>query len=168
MGTHSDDHGLVLPPLVAPIQIVIVPIPSKKNNEEEKIAMEKALDELSSGLKRNGLRVKVDDRDFLRNGAKYFEWERKGVPLRIELGPRDVQNNSCVFKYRVGSGDSNDKITVDLSEAATSASDGLEALHQTLLEEAKARLNDGITENVTYEEMKDALESDEASSYPGK
>jgi len=168
--THSDDAGLVLPPRVAPIQVVVVPIEPKKNDVEGKAAMNKALDELVEGLKSQGLKVKVDDRDYLRNGAKYFEWERKGVPLRIELGPRDVQNNSCVFKYRVASGsdDSNDKITVDLSGAASHASDGLEALQQTLLEQATARLSDGITENVTYQEMKEALESDEASSYPGK
>jgi prolyl-tRNA synthetase len=164
--THSDDNGLVLPPRVAPIQVVVVPIPPKKNDEESKIAMEKALDDLVSDLKVQGLKVKVDDRDFVRNGAKYFEWERKGVPLRIELGPRDVKNNVCIFKYRAGSG-SDEKLTIDLKDAGTEAMQGLESMQQGLFEAAKARLDAGITENVTYEEMKTALESDEASSYPG-
>ena len=93
--THSDDNGLVLPPRVAPIQVVIVPIPPKKNDQESKVAMDQALDEMVAALKKEGLKVKVDDRDFVRNGAKYFEWERKGVPLRIELGPRDVKNDVC-------------------------------------------------------------------------
>jgi len=165
--THSDDNGLVLPPRVAPIQVVVVPIEPKKNDQEGKIAMNKALDELVDSLKAKGLRVKVDDRDYLRNGAKYFEWERKGVPLRIELGPRDVKNNSCVFKYRAGKS-SDEKKFVDLTEAAAMASEGLESMQESLLEQATKRLGDGITEDVSYEEMKTALESDEASSYPGK
>ena len=165
--THSDDEGLVLPPRVAPIQAVIVPIAPKKNDEEGKIAMNQALDNLVAGLKAEGIRVKVDDRDFMRNGAKYFEWERKGVPLRIELGPRDVKNNSCVFKYRAGEG-SDKKINIDLSDAASKASEGLEGMQQSLLEQANIKLENGITEGVSYEEMKTVLESDEASSYPGK
>ena len=164
--THSDDNGLVLPPRVAPIQIVIVPIPPKKDNEEGKLAMENALDKLVAGLKSNGLRVKVDDRDFIRNGAKYFEWERKGVPLRIELGPRDLKSNSCVFKYRAGN-DSEGKMNIDLNDAIEKASEGLETMQKNLLEEAKNRLNVGTTEDISYEEMKVALENDEASSYPG-
>jgi prolyl-tRNA synthetase len=164
--THSDDNGLVLPPPVAPVQVVIVPIPPKKNDEEGKIAMNKALDYLVDNLKAQGIRVKVDDRDYVRNGAKYFEWERKGVPLRIELGPRDLQNNVCIFKYRAGEG-SEDKITVDLESAADTASEGLKAMYQQLLDAAKARLDAGITRDVTYEEMKAALENDEASSYNG-
>ena len=164
--THSDDNGLVLPPPVAPVQVVIVPIPPKKNDEEGIIAMNKTLDDLVAKLKAEGIRVKVDDRDFVRNGAKYFEWERKGVPLRIELGPRDLKNNVCIFKYRAGEG-SSDKLTVDLESAAETASKGLEAMHETLLNAAKERLEAGITQDVTYDEMKTALESDEASSYPG-
>ena len=165
--THSDDNGLVLPPRVAPTQVVIVPIPPKKNDEEAKVAMDAAMAELVSGLKAKGLRVKVDDRDYMRNGAKYFEWERKGVPLRIEVGPRDVKNNVCIFKYRAGDG-SEEKITVDLSDAAQSAFDGLEEMQGKLLEAARTRLAEGTTTGeVTYEEMKTALETDEASGYPG-
>mmetsp|Transcript_7379 Transcript_7379/g.18104 ORF Transcript_7379/g.18104 Transcript_7379/m.18104 type:complete len:760 (+) Transcript_7379:3392-5671(+) len=165
--THSDDNGLVLPPRVSPVQVVIVPIPpKKKDNDETKAAMNEALDKLVDGLKAKNLRVKVDDRDYVRNGAKYFEWERKGVPLRIELGPRDVQNDVCIFKYRAGP-NSNEKLTINLSDADTAAVDGLEQMQQGLLDEAKNRLTNGITQDVTYDEMKTALENDEASSYPG-
>lgn len=164
--THSDDNGLVLPPRVAPIQVVIVPIPPKKNDQESKVAMDKALDEMVAALKSEGLRVKVDDRDFVRNGAKYFEWERKGVPLRIELGPRDVKNDVCIFKYRSGEG-SDDKISVGLKDVAKMAVSGLNGMQQSLLDTAKARLEAGITTDVTYEEMRNALENDEASAYPG-
>lgn len=164
--THSDDNGLVLPPRVAPIQVVIVPIPPKKGDEDSKVAMDKALDTMVADLKARGLRVKVDDRDFVRNGAKYFEWERKGVPLRIELGPRDVKNNVCIFKYRAGAG-SEEKLTIQLGEVGTKAAEGLEKMQEGLLKDATDRLAAGITEDVTYDVMKAALENDEASSYPG-
>jgi prolyl-tRNA synthetase len=164
--THSDDNGLVLPPNVAPVQVVIVPIPPKKNDEESKVAMDAAMDNLVAGLKAKGIRVKVDDRDFIRNGAKYFEWERKGVPLRIEIGPRDVKNDVCIFKYRAGEG-SDEKITVDLNDSVESAVTGLASLQQKLFAAAQDRLAAGINMGVTYEEMKNALDNDEASSYPG-
>ncbi|KAL7478913.1 hypothetical protein ACHAW6_006264 [Cyclotella cf. meneghiniana] len=162
--THSDDAGLVLPPRVAPVQVVVVPIPPKKNDEEGKIALNNALDKLVNDLKGKGLKVKVDDRDYVRNGAKYFEWERKGVPLRIEIGPRDVKDGVCVFKYRVGK---EEKETVSLDEAAMKAVDGLDELQDYLLGAAKDRLAAGINLMATYEEMKEALEKDEASEYNG-
>jgi prolyl-tRNA synthetase len=113
------------------------------------------------------LKVKVDDRDFMRNGAKYYEWERKGVPLRIELGPRDVKNDVCIFKYRAGQ-EADEKKAVALADVAKTAVSGLEAMQNSLYEAAKERLAAGITTDATYEEMKTALESDEASSYPGR
>jgi len=164
--THSDDAGLVLPPRVAPVQVVVVPIPPKKNDEEGKVAMEEALDKLTADLKDAGIRYKVDDRDYVRNGAKYFEWERKGVPLRIEIGPRDVAAGVCVFKYRAGKDTA--KETVELGSAAESASSGLEEMQSLLLDAAADRLASGITLGATYEEMRDALEPDEASGYPGR
>ena len=78
--THSDDSGLVLPPTIAPKQVVVVPIPAKKNDEEGKEKLENALEELVKGLEGEGLRVQVDDRDWVRNGAKYFEWEVRRSP----------------------------------------------------------------------------------------
>jgi prolyl-tRNA synthetase len=164
--THSDDNGLVLPPPVAPIQVVIVPIPPKKSDDEGKAKMEAALDDLTAALKTKNIRVKVDDRDYVRNGAKYFEWERKGVPLRIELGPRDLASGVCIFKYRAGDG-SSDKVSVDLEKAAGTAEEGLKDMHQALLDAAKDHLDKGTTTDVTYQEMKEALENDEASSYDG-
>lgn len=164
---HSDDAGLVLPPRVAPFQVVIVPISPKKNDQEAKEKMNIALDDLQKSLRDAGLRVKVDDRDYVRNGAKYFEWERKGVPLRIELGPRDVMENVCIFKYRAGE-NSDEKQKIELASAASSAIKGLDKMQADLFASAKERLSNGITTGVNYEEMKTALENDEASSYPGK
>ncbi|EED94865.1 predicted protein, partial [Thalassiosira pseudonana CCMP1335] len=162
--THSDDAGLVLPPRVAPVQVVVVPIPPKKNDEEGKVALNNALDKMVANLKSAGLKVKVDDRDYVRNGAKYFEWERKGVPLRIELGPRDVKGGVCVFKYRVGK---EEKETVSLDEVSVMAVKGLDELQENLLESAKERLAANINMMATYDQMKEALEKDEASEYNG-
>jgi prolyl-tRNA synthetase len=164
--THSDDAGLVLPPRVAPVQVVVVPIPPKKDDLDAKEAMDLATDKLVSDLKSRGLRVKVDDRDYVRMGAKFFEWERKGVPLRIEIGPRDVKANVCVFKYRAGNG-SETKQTIDLSDAVNSAASGLDLMQQDLLASATERLSAGISTTVTYEEMKTLLDNDEAKVYPG-
>ena len=162
--THSDDAGLVLPPKVAPLQIVIVPIQPKKNDVEGKAAMEAALDKLSDELKAAGLRVKVDDRDYVRNGAKYFEYERKGVPLRIELGPRDLAKGECVFKYRVGE---EGKTAVNLSDVVSTATEGLDAMQKQLFDSASQRLKNGINTDATYQEMRDALKGDEASEFNG-
>merc|ERR1711957_251567 len=103
-------------------------------------------------------------RDYMRNGAKYFEWERKGVPLRIELGPRDVENGVCIFKYRATL---KDKVTVDLENAAEAAVDGLDTMQAALLAAANDRLKVGITRDAIYGEMKEALEGDEAGTFPG-
>jgi prolyl-tRNA synthetase len=94
--THSDDEGLVIPPKVAPIQVVIVPV----YKEHEKAAVLAAADRLFADL-RARFRVKVDDRDNIRPGSKYFEWERKGVPLRLEIGPRDVANGQAFAAPRL-------------------------------------------------------------------
>ncbi|GAX13437.1 prolyl-tRNA synthetase [Fistulifera solaris] len=163
--THSDDAGLVLPPKVAPVQVVIVTIPPKKSDGPEvQQRLNAAVDDLVEKLKAKGIRVKVDDRDYVRSGAKYFEWERKGVPLRIEIGPRDVQNEVCVFKYRVGDVE---KKSVSWVDAAQMVESGLKEFQSALLERANERLQDGIRQGATYAEMKSLLENDEASEYNG-
>ncbi len=94
--THSDDTGLVLPPKLAPIHVVIVPI--FKNDAEQTNVMTEA-GKVAAELRAQGLAVKVDDRDGLMPGAKYYEWEAKGVPIRIEIGPKDLEKGSlCVVR----------------------------------------------------------------------
>jgi prolyl-tRNA synthetase len=95
---HSDDVGLVLPPKVAPIQVVLVPI-WRKDEDKEKV-----LDFAAAVQERLGahVRVHLDNREKMKPGAKYFEWERKGVPLRFEIGPRDVDGNSVFCAKRTG------------------------------------------------------------------
>ena len=96
--SHSDDEGLILPPNLAPIQVVIVPIISKKEEEKE-LVLNKAK-EIQSALRKRGISVKLDDRDNTTPGYKFAEYELKGVPVRIAIGPRDVANESVEVARR--------------------------------------------------------------------
>ena len=97
VGMHGDDNGLIMPPAIAPYQVVICPM-IRKNSEVDTIAKS---DEVAAILKSAGLRVKVDKRD-IHAGQKYFDWEIKGVPLRLDIGPRDIENNSAFAARRTG------------------------------------------------------------------
>jgi prolyl-tRNA synthetase len=127
--THSDDDGLVLPPAIAPVQVVIIPLGRK---EKDKEAVGQAVDALVANLK--GFRVKVDDRDNIRPGAKYFEWERKGVPLRLEIGPRDLAKGQAFAKKRTGG----DKFGLSLDDAANEVQAVLDDIQTELLDRARA------------------------------
>ena len=95
--THSDDSGLVLPPKLAPIHVVVIPI--FKTDAEKALVLEEAV-KVVAELKSQGLAVKLDDRDGIMPGAKYYEWEAKGVPLRIEIGPKDLEKGSLCLVRR--------------------------------------------------------------------
>ena len=97
VGMHGDDNGLIMPPAIAPYQVVICPM-IRKNSEVDTIAKS---EEVAAILKSAGLRVKVDKRD-IHAGQKYFDWEIKGVPLRLDIGPRDIENNSAFAARRTG------------------------------------------------------------------
>jgi prolyl-tRNA synthetase len=162
---HSDDAGLVLPPKVAPVQVVIFPIPPKKlAGPEQQARIDEAVEALRARLSKAGVRVKVDSRDYLRLGAKTYEWERKGVPIRIKIGPRDVENGSSMFKYRLSK---MERENVALDDAVTTVQDRLAQIHDALFAIANQRLQDGIRRNVSYDELKEALIHDEASVFPG-
>ncbi len=98
---HGDDRGLVLPPKIAPIQVVLVPIFRK---DEEKAAVLPEAEKIVASLKDAGIKVRLDDRDNLKPGAKFFEWEQKGVCVRLELGPRDLADQKVVVVRREGEG----------------------------------------------------------------
>src|SRR2546425_12892105 len=99
--THSDDNGLVAPPKLAPIQVVIVPI--YKSDDEQRAVLQ-AAERVKGDLEKTGVRVKLDGRPELKPGAKYFEWEARGVPLRLEIGPRDVAAGAGPTGRRTGGG----------------------------------------------------------------
>ncbi|MCQ2742174.1 MAG: proline--tRNA ligase [Bacilli bacterium] len=144
---HGDDNGLVLPPAVAPIQVVIVPIRQKEAGIME------ACTKVYEDLKAAGIRVKLDDSD-KTPGWKFAEWEMKGVPLRVEIGPRDLAEGKAVLTRRVNG----QKDTLTLEEIEASIPGLLKEIHQQMYEKALAHLNANITEAKTVEEMKAILD----------
>ena len=148
--THGDDNGLVLPPAVAPIQLIIVPIAAHKPGVTEKA------EQLKQRLK-NICRVKTDVSDN-SPGWKFAEYEMKGVPLRLEIGPRDIENNCCVLVRR----DNGEKTVVSLDEIETKVPELLKAVHDGLLEKGKKRREQMTFDAHNMEEMKDI-----ADNHPG-
>ncbi len=155
--THGDDDGLVLPPRLAPVQVVVVPIFRK---EEERTAVVERAHQIRSRLQEAGVRVRVDDRDHLNPGAKFWEWERKGVPLRIEIGPRDLAKNQVVLVRRVTPEGEDRKAFLDENEALASIPGRLEEFQRYLLERAvearEARSYRGVTSIEELQERVDA------------
>jgi prolyl-tRNA synthetase len=145
--THSDDTGLVLPPRLAPIQVVIVPIARKPENAER---MDAAITKLVDQLRAADVeRVKVDDRDSVRPGAKFFEWERKGVPVRVEIGPRDLDGHQLVAGRR----DTGEKQTIGLDDAAATIAALLETIQGDLFAKALALRQDNTRDCDDYAEF---------------
>ncbi|MBN1827165.1 MAG: proline--tRNA ligase [Candidatus Eisenbacteria bacterium] len=126
---HGDDNGLILPPRIAPHQSVIVPIYSGDADRETVLA---AAEKLRASLAGAGVRVKVDDRDQYKPGWKFAEWEQKGVPLRIEIGPKDVAKSQMVLVRR----DTREKEFLPMEGAATVIPERLEALQKALFDRA--------------------------------
>ncbi len=141
--THGDDSGLVLPPAIAPIQVVIVPIASHKEG-----VMEKA-NEVCEVLKKV-CRVKLDGSE-QSPGWKFAEYEMKGVPLRLELGPRDIENNCCVLARR----DNGEKVTVSLDELETKIPELLKAVQDGLYNKALAHRAEATFDAHDLDEMVD-------------
>jgi prolyl-tRNA synthetase, family I len=148
---HSDDQGLVLPPKLAPIQVVIVPI---YKTEEERQAIGNLADSLLGELKTKGITVKYDDRDTHRPGFKFAEWELKGVPVRIAVGTRDMQNGTVEIARR----DTQFKETVSQEGLADRIENLLEDIQRSIYEKAAAFREANTTTVETYEEFKQVLE----------
>ncbi len=148
---HGDDKGAILPPRVAPIQVVIVPIPMKG---KEKEVMERAR-EVEERLRKAGIRVLLDDRSDYTPGFKFNDWELRGVPLRIEIGPRDVRAEQVTVARR----DTGEKIAVKLSELEEKIRDELEEMQKRLFERAKRFMEEHTVKANSFEELKKGIES---------
>jgi prolyl-tRNA synthetase len=149
--THGDDSGLVLPPKIAPYQVVIVPIPPRKGDWSEAV-LPKAR-EVRDRLKAAGVRVHLDDRDQFQPGFKYSDWEMRGVPLRLEIGPKDIEKDQCVLVRR----DTREKAFVPLAALAGDAPARLAAMQNDLLERARRYVADNTTRVKTYDEFKEVM-----------
>ena len=165
--THGDDAGLRLPPRLTPIQMVIVPI--WKTDEERSATIEAAkriADELGS-FKRpdhERIRVHVDDRIGIKPGAKYYHWELRGIPLRMEIGPRDLASSSGMLVRR----DTREKRPVAFDALRTELPTVLDLIQDEMLAAARARLEaNSIRERISYDRFKEVMEGEGAFVYAG-
>merc|ERR1712188_108375 len=149
---HGDNNGLVMPPRVAPIQVVVVPIQFKKNLEE----LDAKAAEVCEQLKAAGVRAHLDNRTGYKPGFKYSHWEMRGVPLRIEIGPRDLEAGQVVVARRDDLR-KEAKVTVPMAEISTRIPELLEDVQQNLLTKAKAKMDAQITDVTTWPEFVPAL-----------
>jgi prolyl-tRNA synthetase len=154
--THGDDQGLILPPRLAPIQVVLVPIWRK---EDERSAVLGLAAQVAVTLKDAGVRVKLDERDELSAGFKFNDWEMRGVPLRIEIGPRDVEQNAVVFARRDLPGKEGKTFGVPVPGVAVAVQEMLAAIQAAMLRRATEFRNANTYSVRSYEEFKEALES---------
>jgi len=143
---HGDEKGLRLPPNVAPYQVVIVPI---WKSDEDKAAILEKLNGVVDALNKKDVRVKLDDRENLSPGWKFNEWEVKGVPIRIEMGPRDLANGEVVVARR----DTNEKAPVALDTLADGIPSLLNDIQENMLAEAEKYLSDHIFEAADVDQM---------------
>jgi prolyl-tRNA synthetase len=157
--THGDDNGLVTPPLLAPIELVIVPI---WRTDEEKATVFEAARNLKNSLgawERRAparLRVHLDDREGIKPGAKYYHWETRGIPLRLELGPRDVAANQCVLVRR----DTRAKQVASLDTIGEDVAELLTRMQADLLSAARERMDARTHRNVTsYDQFKEIMDA---------
>ena len=149
---HGDDKGLQLPPKLAPSQVVLIPITPK---EEHKEPVMKIVNEINNEIG-SKFRVKIDDRENLSPGFKFNEWELKGVPLRIEIGPKDIENGSVVFSRRDGT---DDKFSVPISDISKKIDSVLEDIQINMLDSSKKYQEDNTIHVSTKDELIEALNS---------
>lgn len=153
---HGDDNGLRLPPAVAPVQVVGIPIFKDEAQQKQVAAAFDDLEKELSGMNWNdkSIRFKADMRDTVSPGFKFNEWEVKGVPIRIEIGPRDLENGSCMVVRR----DTGEKNTVALSDVASMIPTLLTEIHDELYAQAKQFQEENIHDVSSMDELHDKLE----------
>lgn len=149
---HGDDKGLVLPPRVAPLQVIVVPIPFKDKDEVDEI-FNKA-DEISKLLSNAGVRIEVDSRRVYTPGWKYNHWELKGVPLRFELGPKDIAKQ----QVRVVRRDNGAKADIPIADLTTKIPELLEQMQKEMLERARAERDGRIKKVTEWKDFVSALQ----------
>jgi len=148
---HGDDSGLILPPKIAPVQTVIIPI--SKGNWKETI-LPKA-EEIYSRLKSSSIRVYLDDRDTYTPGWKYSDWEMKGVPIRIEIGPRDVEKNQVVLVNRIN----REKRFVSINDIEKEVKNLLDEIQKSLFDRAKRFVEENTRSAEDFNTLKDIIEN---------
>lgn len=149
---HSDDDGLIIPPRIAPLQVVVVPI---YKGEDQKQQIDDKVNALLQELKLSGIRVKYDDSDNSRPGWKFAEYEKKGVPVRLAIGARDIENNTVEIARR----DTKEKVSVSMDGLANRIIGLLHQIQQDMFSKAKAFREERITTADTWDEFVDLLDN---------
>jgi len=150
--THSDDKGLVLPPKLAPIQVVIIPIYYSKEDRGKIVQEAKKIQDVLTDV---GIRTQLDDRDQVTPGFKFHDWELKGIPIRIEIGPKDVAKNQVVMARRYNQ--TKESISIDKLSGAIAAE--LENIQQQMFDAAKKILDERVVRVSEYTQFKKELEN---------
>ena len=150
--THGDDKGLVLPPKVAPIQVVIIPIYHSKEDKEN--VLQKAC-QIKDSLSNNGIRVHLDDREQMTPGFKFNDWEMKGIPIRIEIGPKDIAKNQIVLARR----HNQTKISLDIDGLTEKTLSELKNIQKEMFDAAKKILDERVVRVSEYQQFKKELEN---------
>nr|AIE96004.1 prolyl-tRNA synthetase (PARS, proS) [uncultured marine thaumarchaeote AD1000_71_D06] len=145
--THGDDKGLVLPPKVAPIQVVIIPIYYSKEDKEN--VLQKAC-QIKDSLSNNDIRVHLDDREQLTPGFKFNDWEMKGIPIRIEIGPKDIAKNQIVLARR----HNQTKISLDIDGLTEKTLSELKNIQMEMFGAAKKYLMKELLESLNTSNSK--------------
>jgi prolyl-tRNA synthetase len=165
--THGDDNGLVTPPRLAPIEVVIIPI---WKNDDERARLTENADRVAKALRdwtgrgEDRLRVHVDARAGMRAGEKYYEWELRGIPLRLEIGPRDLAANQCVLARR----DTREKTTASLDGIEGAVAALLERMQSAMFAAARERQEaHSVREPMAYDKFRELMEGDGAFVYAG-
>jgi prolyl-tRNA synthetase len=165
--THGDDNGLRVPPLLAPIEVVIVPI---WRSEEDKSRVFEACERIKEQMyawerrKPEKLRVHVDNREGIKPGAKYYEWELRGIPIRLEIGPRDLDKNQAVMVRR----DTREKIPVSLDTLSEDVAELLSTIQSDMLTAARDRREENsIRGGITYDKFREVMSGAGAFVYAG-
>ena len=165
--THGDDNGLRVPPLLAPIEIVIVPIWRTEEDKGRVKAAAHLVKESMLGWERRvpgRLRVHVDDREGMKPGAKYYEWELRGIPVRIELGPRDLDQNQAIMVRR----DTGVKKPVSLGAVGEDAADLLHQIQESMLIDARERREQhSIRGGISYDKFREIMDGEGGFVYAG-
>ena len=150
--THGDDKGLVLPPKVAPIQVVIIPIYYSKEDKEN--VLQKA-SQIKDSLSNNDIRVHLDDREQMTPGFKFNDWEMKGIPIRIEIGPKDIAKNQIVLARR----HNQTKISLDIDGLTEKTLSELKNIQKEMFDAAKKILDERVVRVSEYQQFKKELEN---------
>jgi prolyl-tRNA synthetase len=158
--THGDDSGLVCPPRLAQYQVVIVPI---YKNEAERAAVLEAAEQTRGALQAAGIRVHLDTRDAMKPGAKYYEWEGRGVPLRLEIGPRDVASGTVMLARRTGG----KKEALPRSGLAERLRADMDQMQRDLLEAARRRQDANSIRGVTKARFLEFMGKDGGFAFGG-